>query len=83
MALVKRKCKQFQFRFGSIESLFFISKSSVDVEFQFRFGSIERAIEPQIKDLYLSFNSALVRLRVTAINSMMSYYGVSIPLWFD
>ncbi len=54
------------------------------MEFQFHFGSIGSNTKSQnYCQLFVGFNSTLVRLEVDRYNKVGQFTMVSIPLWFD
>ncbi len=74
----------FQFQTGAIKSIEQTAKERSVAMFQFQTGAIKRDLDKEVVNLKCSFNSKLVRLKVTNLsNQSGSQTSVSIPNWCD
>ena len=52
-------------------------------KFQFQYGTIKRMLHSQKKEVYIRFNSNMVRLKGLLLPVTLPPIIVSIPIWYD
>ena len=73
----------FQFHYGTIKRLRRCSWRTAGSGFQFHYGTIKSSSPAVLIAVIAHFNSTMVRLKDRRLRCSVSFYMISIPLWYD